>query len=305
MSSCLLAFLPSCPLAYLFPHSLVTKTRLCYNWAMKEFDFYVVPTPIGNLSDMTLRAIEVLKSVDLIACEDSRVTQKLLNHFDIKTKCVSYHKYNEKERINQILDFLKSGKKMALVSDAGTPLICDPGSVIVKELRKNGFSLTSLAGANAVITFLSQISREDETFTFIGFLPKSKTQIEEIATKYKYDDFVFYDSPNRIIQSLEIIKTVRPNAKVAFGRELTKVFEEVVVDEISAVIEHLKNNVSKGEFVCLIFRDKNKSETSEIEEKIKTLQDKGFGAKDISIILSELYGMNKNKIYKIAVGKQM
>lgn len=93
------------------PNSLVTKTRLCYNLAMKEFDFYVVPTPIGNLSDMTLRAIEVLKSVDLIACEDSRVTQKLLNHFDIKTKCVSYHKYNEKERINQILDFLKSGKK--------------------------------------------------------------------------------------------------------------------------------------------------------------------------------------------------
>ena len=265
---------------------------------MKEFDFYVVPTPIGNLSDMTLRAIEVLKSVDLIACEDSRVTQKLLNHFDIKTKCVSYHKYNENQRI-------KAGENIALVSDAGTPLICDPGSVIVKELRKNGFSLTSLAGANAVITFLSQISREDETFTFIGFLPKSKTQIEEIATKYKYDDFVFYDSPNRIIQSLEIIKTVRPNAKVAFGRELTKVFEEVVVDEISAVIEHLKNNVSKGEFVCLIFRDKNKSETSEIEEKIKTLQDKGFGAKDISIILSELYGMNKNKIYKIAVGKQM
>lgn len=278
---------------------------MCYNEPMKEFDFYVVPTPIGNLGDITLRAIEVLKSVDLIACEDSRVTQKLLNHFDIKTKCVSYHKYNEKERINQILDILKSGKKMALVSDAGTPLICDPGSVIVKELRKNGFSLTSLAGANAVVTFLSQISREDETFTFVGFLPKSKTQIEELANRYKYDDFVFYDSPNRIIQSLEIIKSVRPNAKVAFGRELTKVFEEVVVDDISLVIEHLKNNIAKGEFVCLIFRDKNNTELSGIEDKVKALQNKGFGAKDISVILSELYGVNKNKVYKFAVGKQM
>ena len=140
---------------------------------MKEYDFYIVPTPIGNLGDITLRAIEVLKSVDLIACEDSRVTQKLLNHFDIRTKCVSYHKYNEKERVNQILETLKSGQKMALVSDAGTPLICDPGSVIVKELRENGFSITALPGANAIATFLSQVSREDETYTFIGFLPKT------------------------------------------------------------------------------------------------------------------------------------
>ena len=189
---------------------------------MKEFDFYVVPTPIGNLGDITLRALEVLKNVDLIACEDSRVTQKILNHFDIKTKCVSYHKYNERERVSQIIDILKSGKKMALVSDAGTPLICDPGCVLVKELRNNGFSITSLPGANAVVTFLSQISREDEEFTFVGFLPKTQQKIEEIATKYKFNDFVFYDSPNRIVKTLEYIKNVRPNSKVAFGRELKK-----------------------------------------------------------------------------------
>lgn len=270
---------------------------------MKEFDFYIVPTPIGNLGDITLRAIEVLKSVDLIACEDSRVTQKLLNHFDIQTKCVSYHKYNEKERIDQILNFLKSGKKMALVSDAGTPLICDPGSVIVKELRKNGFSLTSLPGANAVITLLSQVSREDEAFTFVGFLPKTQAKIEEIALQHKYQDFVFYDSPNRIVQTLEIIQKVRPNAKVAFGRELTKVFEEIVVDDIDKVLKHLQTNIVKGEFACLIFRDEKTSEFSDIEDKIKLLQDKGFSAKDISVILSELYEINKNKVYKIAVGK--
>ncbi|MCM1338230.1 MAG: 16S rRNA (cytidine(1402)-2'-O)-methyltransferase [Muribaculaceae bacterium] len=272
---------------------------------MKEYDFYVVPTPIGNLGDITLRAIEVLKTVDLIACEDSRVTQKLLNHFDIRTRCVSYHKYNERERIAQILEVLKSGKKMALVSDAGTPLICDPGSVIVKELSQNGFSLTALPGANAVITFLSQVSRSDEKFSFIGFLPKSQSQIQEIAQKYKYENVVFYESPNRIIQTLEIIKTVRPLSKVAFGRELTKVFEEVVVDEIDNVISHLKNNVSKGEFVCMIFADENTLNEAEITDKIKLLQDKGFGAKDISVILSELYGFNKNKIYKLSVSKQM
>ncbi|MBQ8459031.1 16S rRNA (cytidine(1402)-2'-O)-methyltransferase [bacterium] len=270
---------------------------------MKEFDFYIVPTPIGNLGDITLRAIEILKSVDIIACEDSRVTQKILNHFDIRTKCVSYHKYNEKERINDILEILQSGQKMALVSDAGTPLICDPGSVIVKELRKNGFSITALPGANAVITLLSQVSRQDESFSFIGFLPKTEPKIEEIVKEYQFRDFVFYESPNRIIQTLEIIKNIRPNARIAIGRELTKVFEEVLVDHIEKVLNHLKNNISKGEFVCLILRDEEENNISDIENKVKILQDRGFSAKDISIILSELYGINKNLVYKITIGK--
>ncbi len=270
---------------------------------MKEFDFYIVPTPIGNLGDITQRAIDTLKTVDLIACEDSRVTQKLLNHFNIKTKCVSYHKYNEKERISQIIETLESGKKMALVSDAGTPLICDPGSIIVKELRDRGFSITSLPGANAVITFLSQISREDEKFSFIGFLPKTETQIQNIVTHYEFEDVVFYESPNRILNTLQIIQTIRPEAKVAVGRELTKIFEEIVVNNIDNVIEHFEKNISKGEFVVMIFRSEKNYEETDIQNKIKLLQDKGFTGKDISIILSELYGFNKNKIYKMTVGK--
>lgn len=270
---------------------------------MKEFDFYIVPTPIGNLGDITQRAIDTLNSVDMIACEDSRVTQKLLNHFNIKTKCVSYHKYNEKERISQIIETLESGKKMALVSDAGTPLICDPGSVIVKELRDRGFSITSLPGANAVITFLSQISREDEKFSFIGFLPKTETQIQNIVTHYEFEDVVFYESPNRILNTLQIIQTIRPEAKVAVGRELTKIFEEIVVDNIENVIEYFEKNISKGEFVVMIFRSEKNYEETDIQNKIKLLQNKGFSGKDISIILSELYGFNKNKIYKMTVGK--
>lgn len=270
---------------------------------MKEFDFYIVPTPIGNLGDITQRAIDTLNSVDMIACEDSRVTQKLLNHFNIKTKCVSYHKYNEKERISQIIETLESGKKMALVSDAGTPLICDPGSVIVKELRDRGFSITSLPGANAVITFLSQISREDEKFSFIGFLPKTETQIQNIVTHYEFEDVVFYESPNRILNTLRTIQTIRPNAKIAVGRELTKIFEEIVVNNIDNVIEHFEKNISKGEFVVMIFRSEKNYEETDIQNKIKLLQNKGFSGKDISIVLSELYGFNKNKIYKMTVGK--
>lgn len=264
---------------------------------MKEYQFYVVPTPIGNLGDITLRAIEILKSVDLIACEDSRVTQKLLNHYNIKTKCVSYHKFNERERVDFLLEQIKSGKKIALVSDAGTPLFCDPGAVIVKELRKNGISVTSLAGANALATFLSQISRADEDFHFQGFLPKSQTQIEELFTKYSDTDFAFYESPNRLLKTLEILKSVRNSAKVAVGRELTKLFEEVVVDEVGTIIKYFEKNEIKGEIVVLVFREQN-SDMTNIDDKVKKLIKKGFKAKEISTILSELYDVNKNEIYK-------
>lgn len=270
---------------------------------MKEYDFYIVPTPIGNLGDITLRAIEVLKSVDIIACEDSRVTQKLLNHYDIRTKCLSYHKYNEKERVEQIIKTLESGQKMALVSDAGTPLVCDPGSVIVKELRNKGFSVSALPGANAVITFLSQISREDESFSFVGFLPKTENKIQKLVTDYEDKDFIFYESPNRICQTLNIIRSVRPNAKIALGRELTKLFEEVIIDKIDNIIGHFVKNSPRGEFVVMVFRNDETSDTGEIEKRVELLKDRGFTPKDISVILSELYGFNKNLVYKISIGK--
>lgn len=265
---------------------------------MKEYDFYIVPTPIGNLKDITQRAIDILNTVDIVACEDIRVTQKLLNHFDIKTKCISYHKFNEKERINYFLNQLNEGKKIALVSDAGTPLFCDPGAVIVEELRKNNYKVTALAGANAVATFLSQVPRTGEDFTFAGFLPRTKSQIENLLKKYKTTDLVFYDSPNRILNTLEIVKEIRANSKVAIGRELTKVFEEIVIDNTEKVIEYFHNNTLKGEIVGLVFREENKSDDIDIDEKISILKSKNFKAKEIAIILSELYGLNKNDVYK-------
>lgn len=264
---------------------------------MKEYDFYIVPTPIGNLKDITLRAIEVLKSVDIIACEDIRVTQKLLNHYEIKTKCVSYHKFNEKERVDYFLELLSQGKKIALVSDAGTPLFCDPGAVLVRELKKHNFSITSLAGANAVATFLSQVAREDEDFVFVGFLPKIENQIKNIISKYKSTDIVFYESPNRLLNTLEIIAKNRIGAKTAIARELTKVFEEVIEDNIENVIDYFKNNTLKGEIVGLVFRDSS-NENIDVQDKISKLKAKGYSAKDISVIISQLYELNKNDIYQ-------
>ena len=270
---------------------------LCNNICMvREFDFYIVPTPIGNIQDITLRAIEVLKSVDLIACEDTRVTQKLLNHYDIKTKCFSYHKYNERERVGYFLKELSEGKKIALVSDAGTPMICDPGAVIVSELTNAGYSITALPGACAVITFLSEIPRDSEDFAFIGFIPRGEKQIEEVCKNYANQNFVFYESPERIIKTLKTIQNIRGNVRIALGRELSKLFEEVVVDEISNVIKHFKNGI-KGEIVCLVYANKE-SDSGDMEFKIKELKNKGFKDKEISIILSTICGFNKNEVYK-------
>ncbi len=265
----------------------------------RKFQFYIVPTPIGNIQDITLRAIEVLKEVDLIACEDTRTSQKLLNHYNIRTKCVSYHKYNEKERINLFLKELNEGKTIALISDAGTPMICDPGSVLLKELRANGIEVTALPGACAVTTFLSQIPREGEEFTFIGFIPRGKGQIEELAKKYASHNFVFYESPERILKTLETIKNVRPNAQVALGRELSKLFEETVNGSIDGVIANFRDGI-KGEIVCMVYAEEN-SENADIEFKIKELKSKGFKDKDIAVIFSTLYELNKNEIYKRAI----
>lgn len=265
----------------------------------REFDFYIVPTPIGNIQDITLRAIEVLKYVDIIACEDTRNTQKLLNHYDIRTKCISYHKYNERERVDFFLKELSEGKKIALVSDAGTPLICDPGAVIVPELIKNGFSVTSLPGACAITTFLSQIPRTGEEFIFIGFMPRTEGQIQDILKKHAGENIVFYDSPERILKTLNIIKNSSENAQIALGRELSKLFEEVVVDNIDNVIKHFENGI-KGEIICMIYADKDKDFT-ELYTKIKALKAKKYSDKDISVILSTLYDYNKNDIYKLSL----
>lgn len=261
----------------------------------KKFQFYIVPTPIGNIKDITLRAIEVLKEVDLIACEDSRVTQKLLNHYDVKTKTISYHKYNEKERVDSILRLLNEGKRIALVSDAGTPLICDPGSILLKELRENNITTTSLTGSCAVSTFLSQVPRETEEYVFYGFLPKTEKQIQDIYQKYKYTNMVFYDSPNRLLKSLNLIKEISSDVKVAVGRELTKLFEEIFIGDITEAISHFSQDEVKGEIVAMTFAV-CQNDFDEVKNKIQLLKEKGFKSKEIVDILTSLYSVNKNDL---------
>ena len=263
----------------------------------REFQFYIVPTPIGNMGDITLRAIEVLKSVDLIACEDTRITQNILNHYDIKTKTVSYHKYNEKSMVDDLVSKIKSGKKIALVSDAGTPMICDPGSVLLRELRNNKISVTALAGACAVSTFLSQVPRDNEIFTFAGFFPRTSQKAKELLTKFSSSNLVFYEAPNRILDTLSLISDIRSDATVALSRELTKLFEETIIDTPDHILEHYKDGI-KGEMVCMVYASDN-TDDFELRSRVKVLKDKGFKSKEIATIISSLYDVNKNDVYKL------
>ncbi len=265
----------------------------------REFQLYIVPTPIGNLKDITLRAVEVLKSVDIIACEDTRTTQKLLNHYDIRTKCYSYHKYNEKERINLFKSYINEGKTIALVSDAGTPLICDPGAVLLEALLKDGVSITSLPGACAVTTFISQLPREGEEFTFTGFIPRTAEGIKKVVTDNMDKHLIFYEAPERILKTLEIIKSTRGDIKIALGRELSKLFEEIKIGTISEVQEYFKKEI-RGEIVCMLYPSSNIND-DELINRIKILKSKGFKAKEISVILSSLFDENKNRVYDLAV----
>ena len=190
-----------------------------------------------------------------------------------------------------------------MVSDAGTPAISDPGSVLVKELLNEGIKVTSLPGACAVSTFLSMVPRETEEYAFIGFIPSNNKQQVDVLLKYKYTNCVFYESPNRLIETLENIQEIYgSNKKVAVGRELTKMYEEVQIGTVSEIINYYTSNTLKGEIVAMVFASESTDvKNDELLEKINLLKEEGFSQKDISKIISKLYGVNKNKIYKMTI----
>ena len=218
---------------------------------------YVVPTPIGNLGDMTERAIETLNSCNLILAEDTRHTQKLLNHFNIKTKMISYHKFNEKQRSEEIIQkILDEEINVALVTDAGTPCISDPGYELVKEARERGIEVIGLTGASALTTALSISGIETFEFAFYGFLPRKKSELDNALKRVLNNPvktFVFYESPKRIISLIENIKIYMPNSTLCVCKELTKIYEKTFYGSAESVMEQLKNHedAEKGEYVIV------------------------------------------------------
>lgn len=215
---------------------------------------YVVATPIGNLKDMTLRAIDVLKESELIICEDTRVSSRLLQHYGIKSKLESLNEFNEDEKSYELLNKINSLNNVSLISDAGTPLLSDPGYKFINRAFKKGHKVIPVPGASAVLSALVVSQMPTDKFTFLGFLPKSQTKQAKILSIYKNlnHTIVFYESPHRIVKTLENLKTIFGNVNVSVSRELTKKFEEVQNKQISEILEKFKTKPPKGEFTVVL-----------------------------------------------------
>ncbi|WMN12030.1 16S rRNA (cytidine(1402)-2'-O)-methyltransferase [Marivirga salinae] len=219
-----------------------------------ETQLYLVPTPIGNLADMTYRAVSILNNVDVILAEDTRTSGKLLKHYDIKKPLQSFHIHNEHKKVEQVIEELKAGKIMALISDAGTPGISDPGFLLAREALKNGIKLESLPGATALVPALIKSGFPNDRFIFEGFLPHKKgrkTRIENLREEDR--TIIFYESPHRLLKTLkQLAEAMGEDRMASVSRELTKLFEETITDTLEGLITHFENTPPKGEIVLVL-----------------------------------------------------
>ncbi len=215
---------------------------------------YIIPTPIGNLEDITLRAIRLLKEVDLVLAEDTRTSRKLFSHYEIETSLVSFHMHNEHQVLLKYIDRLKSGETFALISDAGTPAISDPGFLLVRECVKEGIEVDCLPGATACVPALVNSGLPNEKFVFEGFLPVKKgrqTRLKLLAEEER--TMVFYESPYRIIKTLnQFAEYFGKDRKASVSREISKIFEETIRGSVSEILRHFEEKKPKGEFVIVV-----------------------------------------------------
>lgn len=231
---------------------------------------YVVPTPIGNLEDITQRALRILNEVDLILAEDTRTSGILLKHFDIHTRMQSHHKFNEHKTVESLINRILSGEKIALISDAGTPAISDPGFLIVRECRRTGIDVECLPGATAFVPALVASGLPNDRFCFEGFLPQKKgrqTRLKELAEERR--TMVFYESPFRLVKTLtQFIETFGADREASVSREISKIHEQTVKGTLFEITEHFKLNEPKGEIVIVVtgYPEKTKNKTEKSDE---------------------------------------
>ena len=265
---------------------------------------YVVATPIGNLDEMTACAIHVLESVDVIAAEDTRNTLKLLNYFGIRTRLIAHHQHNEEQSANGLLELLRQGKNVAIVSDAGYPLISDPGSVVAKKVMEEGFNVVPISGSNAMLNALVASGMNTRHFLFYGFLKaQEKERIRELhELKYYPFTIVFYEAPHRIEKMLKSCLEVLGNRQICLARELTKKHEEFIRGTIEEVLEIVDD--IKGEMVVVIegcSEEKNPGEDQAsplVHEQIKTYIDGGLTTNEAIKRVAKELGLSKNDLYK-------
>ena len=269
---------------------------------IKKGHLYIVATPIGNLEDITLRAINTLKNVDIIAAEDTRHTLKLLNHFEISKPLISYHRHNEDTKTEVLIKELINGKDIALVSDAGTPGICDPGEEIIKECIEQNIEVIPIPGACAMINALICSGISTKEFIFIGFLPLNKKlrkeKLEEIRKANK--TLILYEAPHKLESTLKDLQPILEDRKIVLAREITKIHEEFIRGDINFLIE--KSKEIKGEIVLIIEANNKKEENKlldlSLEEHFKYYENKGLEKKEIIKKIAKDRNVNKNEIYK-------
>lgn len=274
--------------------------------SQKSYDgsptLYLIPTPIGNMEDITIRAINTLKLVDVIFCEDTRVTGMLLKHFEINKKLISSHKYNEDKNKEKLLEYLDSGKNVGVVSDRGTPAISDPGFVLARIAIENNYNVVSLPGPTALIPALTSSGFDTSSFYFYGFLnSKAQSRKKELEKlKNITSTLIIYEAPHRITSTLtDISKIFGENRKISISREISKKFEEIYRGTISEVLKNFDN--FKGEFVLVIEGNNNVNnfEDISIEEHVKYYVDLGNSLMDSIKIVSKERKVKKSEIYAI------
>jgi len=268
---------------------------------MTKGTLYIVSTPIGNLEDITLRALRILKEVDLIAAEDTRHSLKLLSHFNIRKPLVSYWGEKEKVKAEETLQRLKDGQSVALISDAGTPGISDPGTVLIKKAVEEGIRVVPVPGPSAVITALSLSGFPTEEFTFCGFLPPKETQRRKMLERVSLEQrtLIFYEAPHRILETIADIASVIGERDIVVIRELTKLHEEVFRGTVSVVLEDLEHSTIAGEYVIILEGRPEKGELhmDDALREVKELMRKGMGRKESAKKIGEEYGFSKKELY--------
>jgi 16S rRNA (cytidine1402-2'-O)-methyltransferase len=269
---------------------------------------YIVATPIGNLEDITLRAIRILKEADLIACEDTRTTRKLLSRYSIDKTLVSYHEHNEIEKAKELISMLEGGKDIALVSDAGTPCISDPGYRLVKLASEQGIAVLPIPGPSAVVSALSVSGLPTSSFAFFGFPPRTNKHLTDYMARIKNykETLVFYESPNRVTKTLRVMLEVLGDRRISLNREITKLYEETLSGRVSEVLEALeKRNGIKGEVTIVVegaASEIGKIDEESIDELLISYMKTGHSLKDAVKRVSEESGYSKSKTYKKALG---
>ena len=268
---------------------------------------YIVSTPIGNLKDITFRAIDILNEVDAILCEDTRTSGVLLNHYQIKKPLISYHEFNKLDQENRILNLLIEGKNLALISDAGTPGISDPGFEIIQKVIEKGYFVVSIPGPSAILAALVSSGLIIQPFTFLGFLPRKQSEMKDLLKGYvkRKETLVVYESPMRVAKTLEVLFQVLGNRKIALSRELTKTFETIIRTtlEDSLAMEHN----TKGEYVIIIEGDHViQTEFDEtIENHVKRYMLQGNAEKDSMKLVAKDRNISKSEVYAaIKINKQ-